>query len=252
MAYLLHQLGTHIDPLTVHLVLMKIVHPHRLERPRADMQRHMPKLHATLAQSGQQGIIKMQARGGGSHRTNLASKHGLVALGIIRTGFALDIRRQRHPPGVLQPILQRLPNVETQTPETGLIALQHLRLTAGIECNFAADPRRFADPQLRTRFIVRQQPLDQEFDTSTAGLVAKQTRRNHPGVVENQQVARAQQQGQITHLLVGKRAAIRRHQQQATGRALRQGHLRDQFGRQVKMEIGLLQGNSQRQGNRLL
>src|SRR5690606_3789795 len=77
---------------------------------------------------------------------------------------------------------------------------------------------------------------------AAAFLLPEQPRRNHPGVVEHQQVAGLQQLRQVTHLQVGERALARWHHQQPAGGTLGQRLLRDQFLRQVVVEVGLLQG----------
>jgi len=224
------------------LILADVVHPHRLEGTGTDMQGDMPELHAAFAQRIEQGIVEMQARSRRGNGADLAREHGLVTLGIVRAGLALDVGRQRQAPGVQQPVLQRFRQVEAQLPEAGLVAGQHLGLAASIERDPAAGLRRLADAELRARLVVRQQALDQDFHAPACGLVAEQPRRNHPGVVEDQQIARLQQGRQVAHLQIRQRGIARRHQQQPTGRAFRQRRLRNQRFGQVVMEIGLLQG----------
>ena len=73
-------------------------------------------------------------------------------------------------------------------------------------------------------------------------LGAEQSRRDHAGVVEHQQVARLQQRRQVAHPEVRERGIARRHQQQAAGGTLGKRRLRDQRFRQLVVEIRLLHG----------
>ncbi len=56
----------------------------------------------------------MQAGGGRGDRTGFARKYGLVALAIVHAGLAADVRRQRQPAGVQQPLFQWLGDDEAQ------------------------------------------------------------------------------------------------------------------------------------------
>jgi len=81
----------------------------------------------------------------------------------------------------------------------------------------------------------------QQFHLSAgAGLVAAQPRRDHPGVVEDQQIARAQQLRQLPDGAVLGWPLKPREHQQAGGVALRQGSLGDPLLRERVVEVGEL------------
>src|SRR3546814_21045647 len=59
--------------------------------------------------------------------------------------------------------------------------------------------------------------LDQNLDTAAAILVAKQARRNHPGVVAHQQITGRQQRRQIAYRTILECTTRRRHPTPADG-----------------------------------
>jgi len=123
------------------------------------------------------------------------------------------------------------------------VAAEHFSLATGIERDAAARLGRLAGADLGPRPLPTQQAFNQDLDPATAGLLAEQACGDHPGIVEDQQIARLQQRRQVAHVQVGEVLRRRRHQQQAAGRTFRQRRLGNQFRRQVVMEIGLFQGS---------
>src|SRR3546814_4432316 len=98
-----------------------------------------------------------------------------------------------------QPRFQRIVDVEAQVVELA-VAAEHFGLAAGVELDPATRLQRLAGAYLRPRLVARLQALDQDLDPPAApGLAAEQPRRDHPGVVEHQQVALAQQRRQIAY-----------------------------------------------------
>ena len=87
-----------------------------------------------------------------------------------------------------------------------------------------------------TTSVRLQHALDQQFQLAAGGLLAEQARLDHPRVVEHQQVAGAQQRGQVAEDAVDRRVAGA--VEQARGAAFGGGVLGHQFGRQVEIEIG--------------
>ena len=234
------QMGTDVEPLAVHMVILQIVRPHRLERAGAHMQGDIAELDAALAQFGQDRLVEMQAGGGRRDRTGLAREHGLVALHVAGVGVPLDVRRQRHLAQLQQQFFQRLRRLETQSEET-FVAAQHQRMAAVGQLDPATFLRLLADPELHGGLVRAGDPLDQDLHRAAGVLAPVQPRRQHAGVVEHQQVAGAKEVGQLAEHAV--LARLRRHveQQHAAGRTFGQRGLRDQLGRQFKIEIGLLQ-----------
>ena len=240
-AHLLDQCRTDVEPFAVHAVFVDVVHAHRLERTGTDMQRHVAEFDAAVAQRGKQRIVEVQARGRRRDRAQFAREHGLVALVVVLPGRTLYVGRQRQAPDLLQPAFQRIRDVEAQLVELA-VAADHFRLAAGIQVNAAARLGRLAGAHLRPRGVLRQQALDQDLHAAAAFLLPEQARRNHAGVVENQQIARLQPFGQVADVAIRERRVARRHHQQAAGGTLRQRRLGDQRLGQVEMEIGLLHG----------
>ncbi|KAG1435612.1 hypothetical protein G6F57_021045 [Rhizopus arrhizus] len=83
--------------------------------------------------------------------------------------------------------------------------------------------------------------FDQDLDLAAGDLVARQAGLDDAGVIEDKQVARAQQAGQIGELPVVQLAGAVQVQQ-AAARAFGGRRLRDEFGRQLVIEIGNGQG----------
>ena len=243
------QMGADIEPFAVHVVILQIIYPHRLERTGTHMQRDVTELDPAFAQAGQHGLIEMQPGGRRGDRAGLTREHGLVALQVAGVGVPVDVRRQRHFTELEQQFLQRLRGFEMQ-PEKTFVAPQHHRMAAIGQFDPAALFRCLADAELDGGLMRAGDPLDQDLHRAAGALAPVQPRRQHAGVVEHQQIAGPQEVGQLTEHAVLPR--LRRHiqQQQPARRTLGQWHLRDQFGRQFKIEIGFLQGTQGQQVKR--
>ena len=98
--------------------------------------------------------------------------------------------------------------------------------------------------QLHEGFGFSEQPFEQQLNLAAGGLLAEQPRREHPGVVGDQQIAGLQQSRQITEVQIPGRQAgqVRRHVQETAGRTFRQGLLGNQLGGQIEMKIGRIHG----------
>ncbi|MCY1173950.1 hypothetical protein D9M73_141350 [compost metagenome] len=83
-----------------------------------------------------------------------------------------------------------------------------------------------------------EHPLHQDFQLAAGSLLAKQPRRNHPGIVEHHQIARAQMLQQIGELTVSQGPARPIQGQQAAAMALGQRVASDQGIRELKGKIG--------------
>ena len=83
--------------------------------------------------------------------------------------------------------------------------------------------------------------LDQDFRRAAGLLAPEQARLQHPRVVEHEQIAGAQEFRQIDERPIVEAPPGHVDDEQAAGRTLVQRLLRDQFGRQVVVEIGFLQ-----------
>ncbi len=84
--------------------------------------------------------------------------------------------------------------------------------------------------ELHQRLVVGDDALDQHLHAAAGRLRAVQARADHAGVVEDREVAFAQQRRQIDEAPVGQRIAV--DVEQAAPASRRRGRLRDQLRRQ--------------------
>lgn len=82
-----------------------------------------------------------------------------------------------------------------------------------------------------------QHPLDENFQLAAGSFLAKQPRRNHPGIVEDHQIAWAQMLKQISELTVCKGTADPVQGQQSAGATLGQRVAGDQRIREFKSKV---------------
>src|SRR5471032_3082301 len=85
--------------------------------------------------------------------------------------------------------------------------------------------------------ITVEHSLYQNFQLAAGSLLAKQPRRNHPGIVEHHQIARAQMLKQISELTVCQGAADPIEGQQATAAPLGQRVASDQRIREFESKV---------------
>jgi hypothetical protein len=165
----------------------------------------------------------------------MAGVNGLVAFPVGGRVRARDVRRQRHVAEALEQAGQsRTGAAET---EKRAVATDHFEPAAVLEHDPPARPQRLAHAQLGEALAVVEQALEHDLHPAAGFLAAEQARGNHPGVVEDQQVARGQQSRQIAKSRIRHDPAVPVEAQQAAGRTLRQRLLRDQLGRQIEMEV---------------
>ena len=246
----------------MHLVLGQILGFDRLKSASTDVQRDAGALDAARLQIGQQRRVKVQRRRRCGDSTGRAGKHGLIALGVfcgIRVVaallLALDVRRQRQVAVALHQVVGRLSGraVQRKAKQRAVLvwpAPQQQRIKAAAapsagHVDDSAGQRFFADLHVRYDFIAvafGQHALDQQFELAATGLLAKHARFDDAGVVEHQQVASAQQAGQVFKDAIDRLrgAAV----QQARGAALGRWVLGNQCRWQGEVEVA--QGVSNR------
>ncbi|MNE28639.1 hypothetical protein D3C80_1220850 [compost metagenome] len=122
--------------------------------------------------------------------------------------------------------------------EQGIVARDHLGLATALEQNLRARLGRLARTHMGQHPMAVQHALDQDLQLAAGGLLAEQTRRDHPGIVEHHQVARAQMLQQIGELTVSQGPARPIQGQQAAALALGQRVASDQGIRELKGKIG--------------
>src|SRR5438045_9466506 len=100
-----------------------------------------------------------------------------------------------------------------------------------------------ARAQLREHAAGAQHALEQELDAAAAwASPAREARGQHAGVVEDEQVAGAQQLGQVGETAVLDRARRAVEHEQPARAALRERRLRDQLARQFVVEFASQHG----------
>ncbi|MCY1430792.1 hypothetical protein D9M71_467470 [compost metagenome] len=227
----------------VHPVLFDALHPHRLEGAGADVQGDERGFHALRADRLEQRLVEVQPGGGCGHRAGALGVDRLVALAVVRFVRTIDVGRQRH---VADPLQQRQHFLGEAQLEQRVVALQHLRLAAALDEDGRARLGRFARTHVGQHAVAVQHAFDEDFQLAAGSLLAEQARRDHPGIVEHHQVARAQQFQHIGELPVRQFAARAVQHQQAAGAAFGERMAGDQVVGQVKMKIGDTHGGLSR------
>ena len=88
--------------LTVHDMGVDLLHPHRLEGARADVQSDISQPATARLETIQHGLVEMQTgrrRGNGAWMTRI---DGLVPRQVLHAGRSFNIRRQWHFPQPVQ------------------------------------------------------------------------------------------------------------------------------------------------------
>ena len=203
----IHNLLRHFGILRVHDVVFDAVHAHRLERPRADVQRHEGHLNTLGAQLFQQRFIKVQARRWRRHCARLLAVDGLIQLAVGFFIRAFNVRRQRHVADGVEDIKHRALVVELHL-EQRVVTRGHGRFDALVitQQQFSARLRRFGCANMCQNTFIIEHTFDQHLNLAAAGFTAKQTRWDHAGIVKDQQIARVELVEQIGESTVRQRA----------------------------------------------
>jgi hypothetical protein len=191
------------------------------------------------ASVGQHGVVKVQRRCGRGHGAGGAGKYGLVALAVlggvgvvVGVLMALDVGRQRQVAVALHQLPGALAGRAVQCkaeqravfvrPAAQQAWRQSRPLAPAGHVHGAAALGLLADLHVGHHLVdlaAGEHTFDQQFELAAAGLLAKDARLDDAGVVEDQQVARAQQAGQFA------KDAVHRGQARPSSRreALRSG-----------------------------
>jgi hypothetical protein len=124
-------------------------------------------------------------------------------------------------------------------PQSEQITLARLHDAAyrPLQQQFSAGPGCLAGANLGQQGRLVQHPLDHDFDLAAALLAPEQPGRNDHGVVEHQQIAGLDAIDNLDEMPIGERVVQRVHQQHARGAAIGKRRLRNQFLRQLVIEI---------------
>ena len=121
-----------------------------------------------------------------------------------------------------------------------------LRLRHQHRARCGCRPGRLAGTDLCTRLLAAEQALDQDFHAATAGLLPEQARRDHRVSLNTSRSPGCSSDGR-SRTCRSVKAAGPAAPAAGGWRNVRPGSLRDQLGRQVVVEIGLLQGSGRQQ-----
>ncbi len=97
---------------------------------------------------------------------------------------------------------------------------------------------------MRQNGMIVQNTFHQNFQLTATGFLAEHTRRNHPGIIEDQQITGLQQVQDIAKLPLPGFTRVTIQHQQAAGTALRHRITGNEFIRQVKLKIGYKHGRN--------
>ncbi len=122
--------------------------------------------------------------------------------------------------------------------EQRVVTGDHLGLAAAIDKDHRTLFGRLAGAHVGKHAMTVEHALDQHFELAARSLLAKQPRRNHPGVVEHHQVAGLQVLEQIREFLVRQRPARTIEDQQSAAMALGQRVAGDQGIGEFEGKIG--------------
>ena len=204
--------GRHLVPLGMHHMVLDSLCPDRQEGAGADVQRDEGMLDLTLRQRRHQRRGEMQRRGRRRDRARPAREQRLIVVAIARVAAArpLDVGRQRHRAiGLELPDQTALVAREPQRDLAPFAPAEHLARKIRREFQAIARPALARGPRERPPAPALLAGVQGHLDHALAAS-ADEAGRQHPGVVEHQQVARLEQVRQIEHAPVLQACLVRR------------------------------------------
>jgi hypothetical protein len=176
---------------------------------------------------------EVEAGGGGGDGTGVSRPDGLVALAVLGLVGPLDVWRQRHMAETLQVGLDGLG--EAQAVAAGLFLVDDLGGQALVEMNHGAGTGAPAGLHQSVPLPLAGFSGQQDLDLPSSRTPAEEARRDHPRVVDHQEVPGAEQLREIADAAVAFRSLAVEDKQAA--RAARRGMLGDPVGRQLVVEV---------------
>ncbi len=176
--------------LLMHPMFEDIVHTHRQERAQSHVQSHRMDLHSPAPQTLEGLRREMQTGRGRGHRAGGAGEDGLITFPIGRIVLPPDVGGQRDAAHPFESRGEIAGAGKTDMAVGSFATGQDGSLDFAAEQQPGARSGRFGTfGQTRPVLPIRGQATDQEhLDLATAALFAEQPRRNHPGIVEYQQI----------------------------------------------------------------
>jgi hypothetical protein len=182
--------------------LVELVLAQALEGAGANVQGHVIDADAARRQRSEQGFVEMQSRSRCCRRTRLAGIDGLVALLVGSLVGPRDVGRQRHMAVAGEQGLD-IGAVDAAQIEERTVATEDLEGAAAGNFDDRTGLGFLADLDVEQAAIGGQQTLQQQLHLAAGALAAVQPRRPHAGVVEHQQITRAQPARQLADRAVG-------------------------------------------------
>ena len=221
----------HLVAFLVHHVHGQLVGADRLKRAGADMQGDRDNTNSPVGNRLQQRCVEVQPRRRRGDGAGMLAVHGLIALLVLGVRGTRDVRGQRRSAvGIeeFQQIAGELKPVELAA------ALQNGNDLA-VHHERAAGMQGLADAHLAQRGVGTFDPLDEDFGATARILDRAHPRLDNAGVVDDEEILRAQQVDDLREAPVCDRIAFQF--QQPTVRARCERRPRDETFRQVVGEI---------------
>ncbi len=195
--------------------ILNIINTNRLKRPQPNMERHRLNLHPPRPQLRKNLRRKVKPRSRRSRRSRFTRKHRLVAVFVLLTIIAMDIRRQRHMPNLIENRLKIRHRIEPKRPLPKVASRENLRLKKRFcpirsskmkplsRLNLATgshkgqpifSPNVFSKKHFNTASRIGRTRLRMD----AAGASGIETSRNDAAIVEDQQIASAKKMRQVT------------------------------------------------------
>ena len=219
----------------MHVVIFDALHAHRLEGAGAHVQGDEGGAHALFGDLAHQLFIEVQAGGGRGHGAGALRIDRLIALAVGAFVGAVYIRRQRHVADAVEQWQHLFGEAQL---EQRVVARDHLGFAAAVDQQLGAWLGRLARAHVGEHAMAVEHALDEDLQLAAGGLLAEQSGRDHPGVVEHHQIARAQVLEQVGELAMRERAGGPVEGQQPAAAPFSQWMAGDQGIWKLKGEIG--------------
>ncbi len=219
----------------MHAVRGEIFRLHREERAGTDVQRDPGELHAPRADRIEQRRVEVQSGRRGGDGSGTSRVHGLVPRLVGRRCGARDVGWQRDG-GVPREIVDKRSDAREAQAEEPIAARDDVGVDGSRQANRLARTRCMAGADLEQALGRAQNPFEQQFDPAATRLHAHEPGFHDLCVVQHQEVAVPQEQGQLAKPPV--RQYFAGNVQQAAVGTLGGRELRDPIRRKHEVEIG--------------
>jgi hypothetical protein len=215
----------------VHDVRLQIVGSHWLKRPRTHVQCYEGAVHTESLYLSNELRIKVQASCGRSNCTPFTRKDTLITLAVIGISRTVNVRWKRY----IAPLLEEFKRRPGKFDAPQVVLTTEDAHHASCRCHFEPFAYRFACTQLYNSLFGPDDTLQEYLHAAAGRLRPHEPRCNDLRVIENEEIARTQEAGEVAHGAVARvGTAIRPlEDKEPTRRSLGERSLGDQFGRQV-------------------